>query len=216
MNASLEAISVRIGARVWHLEAVKDQDALLAGVNDDAGLADFPYGALLWPAAVGLAAHIDAMGTALSGMRVCEIGCGIGLAGLVAAAHGARVVQTDWQSPVLTLAERAALRNGVGGIERRLADWRDWPDDLSNFDLVIGSDVLYERSVHDALGDLLPRLPADRGSILLSDPLRPPCFDLLDRWEREHRFEVEMGSRHVDWEGASKEILIAHLRLPRA
>jgi len=210
----LEAVSVRIGARIWHLEAVRDQDALLAGVDDDAGLADFPYGALLWPAAIGLARHLDAMGPSLAGTRVCEIGCGIGLAGLVAAGNGARVVQTDWQSPVLDLAERAARRNGVEGVERRLADWRDWPDDLRDFDWVIGSDVLYERSVHDALNDLLPRLPAPQGSILLSDPLRPPCFDLLDRWEREHRFDVEIESVHVEWEGASKEILLAKLRLP--
>ena len=200
-------VEVVVGSRTWTVEAVCDQDALLAGVVDDAQLDAFPYGLLLWPAASALAEWLDRQPEKLSGKRVLELGCGIGLAGLVAASHGADVVQTDWQQPVLELAERAARRNGVEHIERRLGDWRAWPPDLTGFDLVVGSDILYERSVHDALSDLLPSLIAPGGEIWITDPLRPQAFDLLDRWGREGRFRIGLDALETVTDTGNREIL---------
>jgi len=212
MAAQPELLSVRVGARDWLLEAVRDQDALLAEVDDDAGLAAFPYGLLLWPAAFALAEWIERKSTAMAGKRVLELGCGIGLAGLVAASHGADVVQTDWQPAVLDLAGRAARRNGIGAITRRVGDWRAWPDDLTGFDVVVGSDILYERTVHDALTELLPRLVLPEGEIWITDPQRPQAFELLERWERSGRFRIDLTSLDTQTDEGPREILGIRLR----
>src|SRR5512137_971911 len=72
--------------RVADLEHHVDRTALLAG--DDPP--EPPYWAHLWSGAVVLAAAIPA------GVRsVVELGCGLGLPGLVAARRGARVTFVD-------------------------------------------------------------------------------------------------------------------------
>jgi predicted nicotinamide N-methyase len=50
-----------------------------------------PYWAELWPAATALAAALPAQ---LGGVRVVELGCGLGVPSLVAAARGAEVTAT--------------------------------------------------------------------------------------------------------------------------
>lgn len=204
-----------VGPQTFRLEAVADQDALLAGVRTDADLEAFPYGLMLWPSAIALAEAVWEAGDTLRGTRVLELGCGIGLAGLAAAARGARVTQTDYQPQALELAARAAALNGIDGVARRTGDWRDWPDTLTGFDRVIASDILYERGLHDALTVLLPRLPTPGGEVWIADPLRPQAIDLLDAWERGGLWSIDLQSRTVPWDGGVKEILLARLR-PRA
>jgi predicted nicotinamide N-methyase len=75
-------------------------------------------------------------------LRVVELGSGLGLPSLVAAARGARVTATDWAAEAIELLRENATRNGLElTAERR--DWREPWDDT--FDLALAADVLYER-----------------------------------------------------------------------
>jgi predicted nicotinamide N-methyase len=183
-------VAPRVGGRTWTITAVQDQDALIESVRTDEDLAAFPYGLMLWASAIGLAERIAEQPELVRGKHVLEIGTGVGLPGLVARALGAvRVAQTDYQETALALARRNATQNGLAGlVEHRLADWRDFPPDLlSAFDVVLGSDVLYERTLHDPLADLLPRLirpGGDDALILVSDPLRPQALAFIEQQER--------------------------------
>ena len=97
-----------------------------------------PYWAELWPAAAALA---DALPD-VSGRRVVELGCGLGLVSLVAAARGGDVTATDWSVDAIELLRRNADRNGV----RLRAEVRDWREPWSErFDVALAADVLYER-----------------------------------------------------------------------
>jgi len=98
-----------------------------------------PYWAELWPAATALAA---ALPERLDGVRVVELGCGLGLPSLVAAAHGAEVTALDWAAEAIELLGRNAERNGID-LEAAVHDWRD-PLGQS-FDLALAADVLYEQ-----------------------------------------------------------------------
>lgn len=78
----------------------------------------------------------------LDGVRVVELGCGLGVPSLVAAAHGARVTAVDWAADAIELLARNAARNGLS-VRAELRDWRaPWAE---RFDLAIAADVLYER-----------------------------------------------------------------------
>ena len=73
------------------------------------------------------------------------------------------------------------LQNGVE-IETLVCDWSA-PGPLlerAPFDLVLASDVLYERRNVRQLLDLLPRLVTPRGLILIADPGRPAAEEFLD------------------------------------
>ena len=94
-------------------EALIDEEAFA----DDEFL---PYWAELWPAATALAAALPDV----AGLRVVELGCGLGVPSLVAAARGADVIATDWASEAVELLRANAERNGVA-LRCEVRDWRD-------------------------------------------------------------------------------------------
>jgi predicted nicotinamide N-methyase len=97
-----------------------------------------PYWAELWPAATALASALPAV----VGLRVVELGCGLGLPSLVAAARGAEVTATDWAEEAVELLRENAARNRLT-LHAEVRDWREpWPE---RFDLALAADVLYER-----------------------------------------------------------------------
>jgi predicted nicotinamide N-methyase len=113
-----------------------------------------PYWAELWPAARALA---DALPD-VRGMRVIELGCGLGLPSLVAAAKGATVTATDWSPDAIELLRENAARNSIM-LTAEVRDWRvPWDD---RFDLALAADVLYEeRNVEPVLARLRELAPA--------------------------------------------------------
>ena len=126
-------------------------------IDEDAFAHDefLPYWAELWPAALSL---VEALPPGLEGARVVELGCGLGLPSLVAAARGAHVTAVDWAPDAVELLERNAARNRLAvRVERR--DWRQPWDE--RFDLAIAADVLYERrNVEPVLSRLRELAPA--------------------------------------------------------
>jgi len=112
-------------------EALIDEDAFA----DDEFL---PYWAELWPAATALAEALPDV----RGLRVVELGCGLGVTSLVAAARGADVVATDWAVEAIELLRGNADRNGLT-LRAEVRDWREpWEE---RFDLALAADVFYER-----------------------------------------------------------------------
>jgi len=123
---------------------------------DEAAFAEnefLPYWAELWPAAMLLA---DALPD-VAGLRVVELGCGLGVPSLVAAARGGQVTSTDWSPDAIELLRDNAERNAV----RLSAEVRDWREPWSQrFDLALAADVLYEeRNVEPVLARLRELAP---------------------------------------------------------
>lgn len=135
--------TIRVGETELQLLRPVSPEAL---IDEEAFARDefLPYWAELWPAATALAAALPDV----TALRVVELGCGLGVPSLVAAAHGAEVTATDWADDAVSLLERNAARNGLTvRVERR--DWREpWSE---RFDLALAADVLYERRNVDPL-----------------------------------------------------------------
>jgi predicted nicotinamide N-methyase len=151
----------------------RDSEALL---DDEAFEREefLPYWAELWPGALALARIVERR--SFRGARVVELGCGLAIPSIVAALRGARVLATDWSPDAMALAAQNAERNGAT-LERAVVSWAD-PGPLvarSPWDLVLASDVLYERRNVELLLDLLPQLVDERGEVLLAEPGRPPA-----------------------------------------
>jgi predicted nicotinamide N-methyase len=112
-----------------------------------------PYWAELWPASIALAAALPEV----AGLRVVELGCGLGVPSLVAAARGAEVTATDWATDAIDLLRENAARNGLE-LRAEMRDWREpWGE---RFDLALAADVLYEqRNVEPLLKRLCELAP---------------------------------------------------------
>jgi predicted nicotinamide N-methyase len=145
-----------------------------------------PYWSVLWRSGVALARELD--GEALAGRRVVELGCGLAAPSISAARGGATVLATDGDVDALALVRRNAEANGVR-VEAAALDWAD-PDELVErgpFDLVLGSDILYERPSVALLLRLLPRLAP---TTWIADPGRPAADAFLEQAERRWRIET--------------------------
>jgi predicted nicotinamide N-methyase len=150
-----------------------------------------PYWAVLWRSGVALARELDAL--ELRGLRVVELGCGLGVPSIAAARAGATVLATDGSPEALALVARSADANGVS-VETLPIDWAE-PGELvrrAPFDLVLAADLLYERASVAPLLTLLPRLAP---TALLADPGRPAADAFMGQASR--RWQVETGVRGV-------------------
>jgi predicted nicotinamide N-methyase len=157
----------------------------------DAGAVEWaplvPYWSVLWRSGVALARELDVV--PLYGLRVVELGCGLGVPSIAAARAGATPLATDASEEALALVERNARANAVS-IDTAMVEWAK-PDallDRAPFDLALAADLLYERrSVAPLLG-ILPRLAPEAW---LADPGRPAAEAFLeqaaDRWPVETR-----------------------------
>src|SRR4051812_16630863 len=168
---------VAIAGRDLCLLRPRDAEALL---DDEAFEHEefLPYWAELWPSALALA---RAIGTrALHGARTLELGCGLGLPSLAAAAAGGRVLATDRAPDAVAMTARNAERNGLV-LDTLACSWTE-PEALIErgpWELVLASDVLYGARNGEALLPLLPRLLAPRGEVWLADPGRPAAEGFL-------------------------------------
>ena len=176
---------LRLAGREWtvrHTGAVltfEDEQRLLSE-----RLTGPPYGLALWPSAIALAHELVARADDVRGRRVLELGAGTGLPGIVAAALGGRVVQTDRQELALALCRDNGARNGAASIEYRLADWASWSD-AERYDWIIGADVLYGETMHPHLRRIFETNLAPGGRVLVSDPFRKASVEMLERMERD-------------------------------
>jgi methyltransferase-like protein 23 len=178
----LHEYRLSLGGRTWtilHTGAIlshEEEEQFLRG--DQLRL---PYGIALWPAAIALAHDLAAR--ELRGARMLELGAGTGLPGIVAAALGARVVQTDRNAAALVVCRRNADGNGVV-LEQRAADWTDWKE-AETYDFIVGADILYADSVHPQLRHIFESNLAPGGRLLLSDPFRSESIELLQAMEAD-------------------------------
>jgi predicted nicotinamide N-methyase len=116
----------------------------------------------------------------LHGVRVLELGCGLGLVAIAAARSGGRVTVNDRSPLALALTALNADENRVA-VEKVPCEWQR-PHALEvhgPWDLVLGSDILYvERSAH-ALPALLDRVVAADGEVWITDPGRDAASAFL-------------------------------------
>jgi predicted nicotinamide N-methyase len=191
---------VVLQGRLLTMLAVRDTNALLEQIDPEEFALDerLPYWSELWRSAPPLA-RLLSDSAVVEGKRVLELGCGLGLVGIAAALAGADVVMTDYDDDALQFS-RVNIQRNIPDAERRprvrTLDWRT-PGPIGRFDIVAGSDILYERRFFEPLCALLNGTLARGGRALLTDPGRSVAEDFA-------RLAAGRGFR------------VAHTRLPRS
>ena len=191
---------------VEHVIALPGREvALLAPRDGEALLSEeafeeeeyLPYWAELWPSAMALARAVARR--PLTGRRVIELGCGLGLPSIAAALAGGRVLATDWSPDSVAITARNAARNDAE-LETAVYRWDAPPEPLGPpWPLVLASDVLYEARNVPVLLALLPRLTSAGGEVWLADPGRAPSIWFVEAAARLWRIDAipHDGPAHV-------------------
>ncbi len=150
--------------------------------------ATWPLFGLLWPSGALLAARMAAR-TLRPGERILEIGCGLALASLVGHRRGADITASDCH-PLTARFLGANLRlNHLPPMKYRHGAWAhiDAPQRTGvrpnsavhgRYELIIGSDVLYDRDASAALAGFIQRHAAPGAEVWIVDPDRSnrPAF----------------------------------------
>jgi predicted nicotinamide N-methyase len=101
-----------------------------------------------------------------------EIGCGLGLPSLLCAKLGAQVETMDHHPGVASLLARNCQRNKLKTLTFHLASFQNTSARLGTYDLIIGSDILYEPDLYPKLEDFILRHAAQNCQIIIADPGR--------------------------------------------
>ncbi len=147
-----------------------------------------PYWAELWPASVGMA-RLLSRGPDLSGQRVMDLGCGLGLAGIAAGRRGAQVLFADREPDALRFALFNSRQNGGRGAQAWQFDWHK-STAPGGFDLLCLADVAYEEESCEPLLRHLKRCLLPGGRALVGDPYREITASFLERASRKFRVRV--------------------------
>ena len=225
-----------------------------------------PYWAALWPSSIALAKGVAGVGDGvigdgvnernamdegsvagsrgnlMSGMSVCDVGAGLGLAGLAAAMCGAKTVAFYDREPLaLQCCLLSAEANGLAVVAgepvgrdgdedepgesssmgtvcvAEVFDWNNVSDTQRTFDLVLACDVLYETHAVSPVCSLIPKLTSERGRWMVADPPnRAPKnrAAFLAQAETDHGMALVRERRTtVTRCGSSDDVLVLDLRL---
>jgi len=142
------------------------------GAAERAGIssATWPLFGLIWPSGRILADH---MGTIdIAGRRVIELGCGLGLASMVMHRDGADITASDIHPLAEAFMRANELLNGMTPMPFRCGDWTHGDETLGRFELLVGSDLLYERSQAGDLSEFIDQHANATADVIIVDPNR--------------------------------------------
>jgi predicted nicotinamide N-methyase len=137
-----------------------------------------PYWADLWPASRMLAKAI-LHETWPPVTEALEVGCGLGLPGIVALSLGLKVTFSDYDPCALRFASDNARLNGFEDFRTLQLDWRSPPDDLCA-QVILASDLVYELRNVAPIVAFIKKVLLPGGVCMLTDPDRVPSHALKE------------------------------------
>jgi predicted nicotinamide N-methyase len=203
-------LDVDLGPRHVRLYAVRDLETMVDRGALLRGDAEPPYWAYLWSGARVLASYL-ARFVDCTGMRVLEIGCGLGLPGVTAAVLGAETTVVDNAPAALDVAVASAAANGVrctpvvADFTRLDTTWR--------FDVVLAAEIAYERERYAELAAVCERHLRPGGMTLLADGYRTDTRGLYGALAARGLAVHAVDCRVVE-EGRPLPIRLAEIRRP--
>ncbi|XP_062401461.1 EEF1A lysine methyltransferase 3-like [Sardina pilchardus] len=161
--------------------------------------ANLGVAAPVWDAALHLCRFFEEKRFPLKGKKIIELGAGTGIVGILAARLGADVTITDLPVAVPQVQSNVSANTPSGGwpfVEPTVVPL-SWGQDQKNFhsdwDLVLGADVVYQSAAYPLLLETLTHLCKDGAVVYLSSKMRkehgtPYFYDS----DLPQKFQVEL------------------------
>jgi 2-polyprenyl-3-methyl-5-hydroxy-6-metoxy-1,4-benzoquinol methylase len=171
---TVKTSTVHIGGHDYSIRSLSDKQQFADpdGSAERAGISSAAWCLFgqLWPAARVLAEAMSVI--EVDGRHILEIGCGLGLSSLVLQRRGADITASDHHPLAEPFLQHNASINALPHMAYRDAPWTAPNLSLGQFDLIIASDVLYERDHAAQLAAFLLRHASPNAQIVITDPGR--------------------------------------------
>lgn len=161
----------------------KNDIALNLGISE----ATWALFGVIWPSSEVLAHTMDEYKT--QGKRILEVGCGIGLTSLMLNSKDQDITATDYHPEVDKFLKDNTKLNNDKEIPYIRTGWTDESDALGSFDLIVGSDLLYERDHIELLSSFIDNHANKKCEVIIVDPGRGNSNKFTQRM-------VELGYEH--------------------
>lgn len=210
-RSSLDAARQRVTQqRLDSRERLHGRDGLT--LSPEAANMGAPKWSELWPCSRAMAAYFGHC-VRMRSVDAIELGCGLGTAGLGAAAKGARVILADANPDALRFAQYNALQNGFPHIETRLFDWKE--DRLEGFvGSLILTDLLYSADNFEHVFRMLQDNLSPGRTAFLAEPSRPLASDFFAEL-RKTDYRVRLDMERVEDVYSDSYFLVNVLRIKK-
>lgn len=175
----------------------------------------FPLWSKIWEASVILADYLAQMPPQRE-KRFLEIGCGLGVAGIVASAFGHRLTMTESNRDALIFVRANALTNLPSPLTRPEIAPLDWnrPYIEGIFDYIVASEIIYsERDYQPIMGLFKTYLKPD-GEIILAEGVRRTSFAFFA--QAKTHFKVRAQKRTLRSRGDEVGVILAQMKFSHA
>lgn len=166
--------TIEFGDADIHLRTLRDKQQYA----DDDGIAaklgitstNWPIFGVIWDSSKVLA-HLM-FNYEIKGKRILEVGCGMALSSLMLNGRNADITATDYHPEVEDFLIKNTMLNDGKEIPYVRTGWDDADSGLGKFDVIIGSDLLYEREHVDLLSGFIDQHTQPQCEVIIVDPGR--------------------------------------------
>jgi predicted nicotinamide N-methyase len=170
----VEIVNHHIGGSDFRIRALlnRQQFSDPDGSAERAGVApaSWPLFGVVWPAGLALAEEMSHF--PIAGKSILELGCGIALTSLVLARRGADITACDYHPLAEAFLQHNVALNQLPALRFRTAPWLGPNPLLGRYDLIVGSDLLYERDHATLLAGFIALHTHPASQVLIADPGR--------------------------------------------
>ena len=166
--------TIEFGSSDIHLRTLRDRqqfsDENSSAANLGISSASWPLFGVVWDSSKVLANFMFEY--EIDDKRILEVGCGMALTSLMLNQRNADITTTDYHPEVERFLSNNVMLNKGRKIPFVRTGWGDVESNLGKFDVVIGSDILYESEHVDLLSDFIHQHAHEKCEIIIVDPGR--------------------------------------------
>lgn len=166
--------TIEFGDTDIHVKTLRDRQQFCDeyGRAEKLGIssASWPFFGVIWDSSEVLAHMMYEYD--IKAKRILEVGCGIALTSLVLNHRHADITATDYHPEVESFLQNNVKLNNGKAIPFTRTSWADEDCGLGKFDLIIGSDLLYERDHAGLLSGFIDQHTNPKCEVVLVDPGR--------------------------------------------
>jgi len=198
-----ETISMKIGDKPFSFVSPKNLDELLdLSKNNNT----FPLWIKIWESSIVLADHL--VNQKNSSKKILELGAGLGTIGIIAESFGYNVTSTEYDPQALEFLMANVHINACQTLNIQKLDWHN-PDIEGQFDIIVGSELIYKESDFEPLIALFQKYLVPDGEILLANEPRKsyePFLNILKQF-----YKIEIRRKRLRASDQTKTILMTRL-----
>jgi predicted nicotinamide N-methyase len=161
---------LQFGETRLNLLTVSDLESMLDGKEALSNVSDFPFWVKLWEAAIVLAQYLGGQNFE-KGTTLLELGAGLGVPGLAAAAAGCEVTLSDYEELILDFERVSAAASKLDNVACMMLDWKN-PPKMQQYDIIVGAEILFREEFFEPLLNVMRGALKPEGVIYLAHDVR--------------------------------------------